>query len=295
MFNRVDGLHAFRGMAILVIVLFHSQGYSVAKQGSAFTAITPSIADAAVHVLFIVSGFVIFWAYSHQLGRPDRAGPYLAKRLARIFPFYWLVLAVYYAGLIMFPVFGRGGEFDLTTVIVSIFLLPSDVDPALYVAWTLKYDLAFWLIFAIAIARPLLGFSLGATAILVGIFYEPVGFYPLSFAIGIGLAWLAKRVRMPPGSWPAPLVLVGEASFSIYLVHTPTIAVAGLILPPSWLLQPQLILISLAAGLITYWLVELPVREIAGGPGAASQALSRCWTPWTSSLAFSKLIGRPNR
>jgi hypothetical protein len=28
---------------------------------------------------------------------------------------------------------------------------------------------------------------------------------------------------------------------------------------------------------------------------ANRQALSRCWMPWTSSLAFSKFIGRPNR
>ncbi|MFX8653275.1 acyltransferase family protein, partial [Acinetobacter baumannii] len=44
---------------------------------------------------FVLSGFIIAHVHWKDLGSPDRVSGFLWRRLVRIFPTYWLALAIF--------------------------------------------------------------------------------------------------------------------------------------------------------------------------------------------------------
>lgn len=258
--RQIDIIHALRGVAILVVILFHAQGYALANFGGAVTSFPQPVGIMAVHVMFVISGFIIYWVYSKDLGKPERAVAFLKKRAAKTYPFYWAVLLPFYGALILFPALGRGDELGPWNLIVSFLLLPSDTDPGLYAAWFLKYDVAFYAVFALAIWSRPVGVVAGAAVCLAGLAYAPIGPYPLSIAAGVLIGVVVKRRAIPDITCPAPLIFFGRASYSLYLVHWPAIALAGLLVPAVPSSQILLAAWAVVAALAVHCLVERPMR-----------------------------------
>lgn len=147
---------------------------------------------AGVDLFFVLSGFII----AHSSARSARH--FLAHRLMRILPAYWIATAI--AALLTLRHLDWSAAFDW--LIQSLFYLPGPGGrPALiFVAWTLVYELAFYLLYALAlrfgarrapwIALPML-LALGLLPLA-----SAAGPWPLLLEFGIGVIVFLASERM---------------------------------------------------------------------------------------------------
>lgn len=335
--KEILGLQYLRAVAALGVVLFHCGG----KVG-----LDLGIGQAGVDLFFIISGFLMV-VITGPRSRPET---FLANRVLRIVPAYWLATSVFLAGAVLgaFP----SVRLTLWHVVSSYLFIPSlspsngHVYPLLIPGWTLNYEMFFYALFALALlvaiadlARVLLLSTLLTALVLYGLLAAPQGAllatytHPivLEFVLGawIGLAWkrghalpglagmpslllallllagalalgwdgagrarllvyglpmalvllsvLAWERRGRIGRWPG-LLLLGDASYSIYLWHTMAISAGakaaqqlGLSGPP---LLALLVAASLGTGLAGYAVFERPVFQRVRRRKAAAYRLA---------------------
>lgn len=294
---RFESLQALRGVACLLVVVYHVAGVE-AKFGTGFAPFRPALwfGFAGVDLFFVLSGFIIAATCRADLGKPGRVGGFLFRRAWRIFPVYWVVLALgvaWHVATCPDPLPARQWRAELTD---SLFLLPQTSLPRfLSVAWSLSFELMFYLGFALLFLLPrraapvaLAGWGLAVLGAGAGGFAPTNRFaalvvhpYVLEFLAGCVVAWVPARFgrrvalrlvavaaawcaaglalasRGPQylewASWarvvvfgmPAALVVlaftgwergggrfrrgrlsrVGDASYSIYLIHWPALLV----------------------------------------------------------------------
>jgi exopolysaccharide production protein ExoZ len=227
----LEGIQVLRAIAALLVVLHHALEESLAsgrlpKSPDWFT----TFGAAGVDIFFVISGFIMFYV-SFPVDQPA-ASPrsFLLKRIARIYPLYWFCLALVLAlkGIGLFQslqlnpnVFGR-----------SIFLLPSE-HLIIGLAWTLVFEMYFYVIFALILNfdRPLV--SLFGTSIAILILYAFSGFAPdaalrvflgnaiaVEFCFGLILAYMFRR-------WPRFI----PAARLLWIPGFALLAIASLVVP----------------------------------------------------------------
>src|SRR5262249_22225839 len=108
--KRLDNLQALRGVACLLVVVYHAAGIE-ATFGLGFSPLHPvqRFGAAGVDLVFVVSGFIMASTSRADLGRVARLPRYLFRRFWRIYPAYWAALVpalAYYAWSGPTPVFG---------------------------------------------------------------------------------------------------------------------------------------------------------------------------------------------
>ena len=327
-------IQALRGLAALMVVAHHSSilvlerlhlGYNWVNGGS------------GVDLFFVISGFVMTISSKPLRGAPHPARTFLARRLERIVPMYWIVTLARVVTLLIWPNSGRNDIGSWKHVLSSLLFIPSVSlhvvqEPILLVGWSLNFEMLFYLLFAVALLlrRPpvwIVGVPLLLAAIvdLLGVTVaQPwVAYYRrsmlLEFAGGMLLAHLLPQLRKVPwwlalGAvvlafrplwffqestilsmrglvWGVPAVAVvagllslehrwgrhvprwalrlGDASYSIYLVHTFVLPAVGLLLVHlrhSWryevttLIAVSVVLSSLA-GVLAYEGIERPINR----------------------------------
>lgn len=290
---------------------------------------------SGVDLFFVISGFVMTVSSAPLSGASHPARTFLARRLERVVPMYWLVTTAKVAVLLLVPALGLNALGTWGHVLASYLFIPSvnaqgALEPVVIVGWTLNFEMAFYVLFALAlglrfkplfVAGPVLVaaflWPLTVTPLGPGVFRFFEATLPLEFLLGVGLAMALPHVRRAP--WPVGLLLVvaglwplllwdapnfswwrglqwgpaalavvagalilearwgarsprwmlelGDASYSIYLIHTFTLPVAGILLVRFGHLWAGEIavalgftmLLSAAAGEATYRLVERPI------------------------------------
>jgi peptidoglycan/LPS O-acetylase OafA/YrhL len=115
-----------------------------------------------IDLFFALSGFIITHAHFGQLGRPRAATRYLARRLWRILPTYWVMMlaaAALGSALLAAPVFTPGWK---VRWLYWLALQPCGPPNALIPpAWSLVYEMAFYAAFAVLFLVPRrVGFAL---------------------------------------------------------------------------------------------------------------------------------------
>lgn len=221
--QRLTLLQAGRGVAALLVLLFHASGaifaspeyWGVEGAGGLFR-----FGHEGVAFFFVLSGFIILHAHRADLGRPERLGPYLAKRATRIYLPYWAVLFPLIAAYLAVPTLGKPEISAPAVMLNSPLLVGRTNHSTLAVAWTLFHELLFYALFGLAIIDRRLGMAamtiwLAACAgVLVFGLSAPYAVQPINLLFGMGLAaclWLEKR-RVPA---PWALMTGGMAAFAL--------------------------------------------------------------------------------
>jgi exopolysaccharide production protein ExoZ len=140
------GIQYLRAFAALAVVVFHA----AERSGYAF-----AIGAAGVDVFFVISGFIM-WVIVAR--RPVSPGRFLADRIRRIVPVYWLATVVMVAGALagLFP----NLLLTVSHVAASLFFVPwrspssGEIWPVLVQGWTLNYEMFFYAVFAACLLLP---------------------------------------------------------------------------------------------------------------------------------------------
>jgi peptidoglycan/LPS O-acetylase OafA/YrhL len=228
----LDGL---RGLAILLVVLTHMRMPPMDGPLDQFVGFWLNAGWLGVDLFFVLSGFLITGILLDAKGGPGYFRRFYMRRVLRIFPLYYLALAVFFfvvphltdlgGALRSDGTAGREGWFwlYLSNVDITLHGWPETVlapgvfrTDALVLTWSLAIEEQFYLVWPLVVLacsrRRLLGVCL-ALVVVAPIFRRillvaglgPAGPYILmpsrmdGFAVGAGLALLA---RQPEGLTP---------------------------------------------------------------------------------------------
>lgn len=143
----LDSIQALRGLAAAYVVVYHS-GLTLTGHPAVdwFTANVIKRGHVGVDVFFVISGFIIAWVAVLGRAHPEGPLPFMVRRVFRLAPPYWVMSVVH--ALLVNPV-------TPGLMAASLAFLPSEVAhppyfgyPALYVGWSLNYEMAFYAAFA---------------------------------------------------------------------------------------------------------------------------------------------------
>ncbi|MFS8087214.1 MAG: acyltransferase family protein, partial [Acidobacteriota bacterium] len=138
----IDVLQAMRGIAALMVVLWHSSRFiSPYYTGLGWTLFGGGSA-MGVEMFFVLSGFIM--VYTTTAGTPVSAGNFLLRRFIRIWPLYMICTGLVILQQGVSSVDGSGLFQSLTFIPVR-----NDQLPLLGVGWTLNFEMYFYVIFGL--------------------------------------------------------------------------------------------------------------------------------------------------
>ena len=343
-------IQVLRALAALMVVAHHAS--IMLSQRCRLP--TPNWINGAsgVDIFFVISGFVMAISMAPLAAARHPARTFLARRVERVVPMYWLVTTLKVLALVLVPALGLNALGGPRHVLLSYLFWPSmnpqgSVEPVVVVGWTLSFEMAFYLLFALALGlrvNPLLillppflvlGFwtllPLTANTIFVQFFANTL---PLEFVFGLLLGMAVRWFGRVPWSWGVPCLLggllplflwrspmftvyrglqwgaaavavvagalclekrwgarsarwmleLGDASYSIYLVHTFALPAVGLLVNRLPVLRNGSVTVAMVLSLVlstlagegVYRAVERPMvawfkgRRRTATPAAAS-------------------------
>jgi peptidoglycan/LPS O-acetylase OafA/YrhL len=227
-----------------------------------FAATPPQTGRAAVEAFFCISGFLITMVATGRYA--ERPAAFLANRFLRIYPTYWLCLAVAFAVVTVVPesttlhpsLYAPRTSSDALANLAIFGLTPETPSRLLPAAWSLHTELWFYLVIGLITAkRPQTTLViLGMSLLLSGLIVEgrlPLRFYgaPLgnAFAFFLGSAiWHHRQLLKPPLAF-----YVAAAGFACFEIL-------------AWMPQPGasdgiVFLAAIAAAAFLYGLWNVPV------------------------------------
>lgn len=144
--NKLEGIQILRGYAAMLVVVTHLWSVGVISSVFKFSR----IGGLGVDIFFVISGFIMCYSLRDRIS-PSDSVEFLKKRIFRVYPIYLLVLTpflIQYLNQVTTPV-------DTPMVIGNLLLLPSFWGGSEYrmlvgPAWTLTYELFFYMLFAAA-------------------------------------------------------------------------------------------------------------------------------------------------
>jgi peptidoglycan/LPS O-acetylase OafA/YrhL len=158
----INSLQAGRGIAALAVVVHHSALAAHDFGGASWPLL--SYGWLGVDFFFVLSGFIIFHS---TVGRKKTFANYALARFRRIYLPYWPVgvgIALLYVAL---PQVSAGDH--LWSWFPTLTLLPVSSGTALVVAWTLKHEILFYILFGLAYFSGFLWPALIIWAVTIGV------------------------------------------------------------------------------------------------------------------------------
>lgn len=210
---RLGNLQVLRAVAALAVVLFHVLETSVHQQRPVqWLAPLSGWGAWGVDLFFVLSGFVMVYT---QQRRPRTAGRFLADRLWRIVPLYWLLTLAVVLLQALRPGLFHGALADGRQVLASLGFVSGawlGRPPVLWLGWTLEWEMAFYGLFTLGLllpwrAGPAVCVALGLAG-LIALGADALG---LEFLLGMGLAALHRRLpaQRPWAPWLLGLGVLG--------------------------------------------------------------------------------------
>jgi exopolysaccharide production protein ExoZ len=261
-------VQVLRAIAALMVVLHHCTILLIERNGIGYNWVNGA---AGVDIFFVISGFVMTISSAPLLSTKHPARTFLARRIERVVPLYWLVTTVKIVTVLAIPALAIHAIGTPWHIVSSYFMLPwSGYEPVLIAGWTLNFEMAFYVLFAIALATRVrllwvVAPVLVVLSVLAGMspnrdphtlpFYENT--MVLEFLFGVLLAKSLPHARRMSTVAALALILVGfgllliwpHPNFSIYrgiLWGIPALAIVwGAValdfrwgyIAPAWLLE----------------------------------------------------------
>ena len=299
----------------MLVVLYHLGVALSAEKYFGITAFSIPFSfggSAGVDFFFVLSGFIILTAHRNDIFQPHRLKNYIRKRLIRIYPTYWIIFLSVFFSAVASTALRNTVPDDFFIILKSLFLIPQATGaPVIIVAWTLQYEMFFYLFFACLILNR--GLSIIALLALSTIYFNYHGVpaipFPLSFlsndnillfAMGMAASAACSSKRMSMKNRPVfytGIGIVGVIIFlllAFYTVAGKSYAFTGGI---AGIMARQNILYGLASGLIVFYLVKAEDKgRIIGGHGGlqlvgdSSYALYLIHYPLISMLCKLSLL-----
>jgi len=165
-------LQAYRGIAALLVVLFHLGGTIASDKyfNIEYFSVPFSFGHYGVQLFFVLSGFLIFKIHKKDFSKPDRLSTYYRKRIIRIYPVFIIIFFLVYL-VAYFSSLRDTLPLDIVTILKTILLLPQIQPPVITVAWTLQYEVLFYTIFSLFILNRYSVYFVVAIFIYVGLVY----------------------------------------------------------------------------------------------------------------------------
>lgn len=226
--NKNLGLvQVLRGVASLLVVLFHTSVNSREILGKDFCFDFFFFGGSGVDIFFVLSGFIITYTSFGGITHPDRLLPFIRRRFIRIFPSYWIIIGFFLVVQLLLPSFYKSHfDFSILNFCSTWFLLPGHT-MVNGVSWTMSYELFFYLLFSLAFIIPnrKWSFSLFAIYALVIIALPLTGtdtsnggrwagliLFPMNieFFLGVVAAVIILHIRQTAA---LPLIITGALFF----------------------------------------------------------------------------------
>ncbi|WP_298233995.1 acyltransferase [uncultured Azohydromonas sp.] len=145
-------MEGLRGWAVFLVFLVHYstlahpwvEGHAALAQWS---AALHTIGNTGVDLFFVLSGYLI---YGSLLGRRQRFGKFMWRRVQRIYPAFLAVFAVYLGASLLSPANSRIPQALPQALLYlgqNLLLLPGlfPIEPMITVAWSLSYEMFYYL------------------------------------------------------------------------------------------------------------------------------------------------------
>lgn len=278
-------LQAGRALAALAVVAHHAAASAETFSGDlpAWLKVLTDRGYLGVDFFFVLSGFIISYV-NRQEGPWFRQ--YASSRSERIFvPYLPIGIAIALAYTLVPNL--SAGDRDWSWI-ASLTLLPVG-QPALIVAWTLQFEVAFYLIFALAkfLGRPISIVAMWAAAmILLAVIDPELGPVALSITVEFLFGMLAVEAvsRKVPAVVPAlacfaayyfiPQREIFGAAMAFLVVALVRAEHAGRLSTPAWL-------VFLGAASYSIYLIHNPVAALT----------ARFFDHWFWGFAVAAVLG----
>lgn len=193
----LHSLELFRGLFAVMIVMSHNTTfyfdiYNEMPFGAKSSA-------GRVEFFFVLSGFIMLTIHRFEIGLASKLKHFALKRVARIYPFYILVLLLMYSSPDLLLHFKS--DYPTWKTVIKDLTLLVNYDRTMGVVWTLEHEIVFYFMFATLLLNKHLGVTVLATWFVAIIYVNFVidstfatsfflSTYNLGFFIGLAVAQL---------------------------------------------------------------------------------------------------------
>ncbi|MFL5321141.1 MAG: acyltransferase family protein [Myxococcaceae bacterium] len=148
--SRILPMEGVRGVAVTLVFFVHYFSCFqplIARSHVSVAAWLPGVGRAGVDLFFVLSGYIIYG--SILKARQFALGTFLFRRIRRIYPVFLVMLAFYLALSFCLPNESKlpaGGFQTALYIAANALLLPGifDITPMITVAWSLSYEMFFY-------------------------------------------------------------------------------------------------------------------------------------------------------
>ncbi len=229
--NRIASLQALRAAAALAVAMHHLSHEPYGLR--AWTWLEHLPLTAGVDVFFVISGFVMVHASAGLAGTAGAWRVFMARRLARIVPLYWLTTTFFLLAAAAFPGSVRSGMPAWPEIVASYAFVPFQrasgaIQPVYSLGWTLNHEMFFYVLFALFLPLARVRGVACVALVLAGLVAAGRMFQPvhaaaifwcdpivLEFPLGMALALMKGRGLSLPGALRLVCAVLGLAALGL--------------------------------------------------------------------------------
>ena len=196
----LHSLELFRGIAACMIVMSHNSKFYF-NTTSAILPFGHIPSAGRVEFFFVLSGFIMLTIHKCDFGKINQLKDFGLKRVARLYPFYWIVLLLMYC-IPEFMIHFKGDYPTWKTSIKDLFLMVN-YDRSMAVVWTLEHEIVFYWMFASLLINKRAGVILLSTWLSAIIYANFIidttfatSFFLSTYNLGFFIGMLAAHVLM---------------------------------------------------------------------------------------------------